>query len=281
MTTLQALLLALLQGITELFPVSSLGHAVIVPALLHWTLDEHGLTFLPFLVMLHLGTAVALFGFFWRDWFALIRGLLGRDEPQYVRESRHILMLIVVATLPAVVIGAALEHVLRSLFGTPEIASIFLFFNGIVLILGERLRSRRVGIPARPIAALTLKDALVVGIWQCAAFLPGISRSGATITGGLLRGIDHEGAARFSFLIALPLILAATLKQIMTLHHAHVPLTALEPAMWGALVAGIAAWLSTAILMRFFRNHDSWALGPFAIYSMAAGLISLLLLHFA
>ncbi|WP_419729514.1 undecaprenyl-diphosphate phosphatase [Lichenicola sp.] len=271
MTTLQALIIAFLQGVTELFPVSSLGHAVILPALLHWALDERGITFLPFLVMLHVGTAAALLLYFWRDWLAIGAGVLGLADPLHVRESRHILLLIVVATIPAVVIGFAFESLLRALFGTPSIAAIFLMLNGLMLFAGERLRGRAAGRADRPIAELTIIDALIVGCWQCLAFLPGISRSGATMTGGLLRGIDHQASARFSFLIALPVILAATASQALKLHHAHVGFAALQPALLGALVAGITALASTAFLMRYFREHDNWALSPFAIYSIIAG----------
>ncbi len=280
MTTIQALVLALLQGITELFPVSSLGHAVVVPRLLHWSLDEHGLTFLPFLVMLHVGTAAALLLFFWRDWLALGRGALGAAGPLHVKESRHILVLIIVATIPAVVVGYVLEGLLRDLFGTPSIAACFLVVNGLILMAADRLRARFPEDADRPISSLTIIDAVFIGVWQCTAFLPGISRSGATMTGGLLRGISHQTAARFSFLIALPIILAATASQVVKLHHAHMGLHALRPAFLGALVAAVAAWLSTAFLMHYFRNHESWALRPFAIYSIAAGTLSLVAFRF-
>lgn len=280
MTTIQALIIALLQGLTELFPVSSLGHAVILPALLHWTLDERSLTFLPFLVMLHVGTAAALLLFFWRDWLALARGALGLADPLHVRESRHILMLIVIATIPAVILGYAFDSLFRTLFGTPMIAAMFLILNGLMLFLGERLRARSSMTGDRAIADLTIVDALVIGCWQCVAFLPGISRSGATITGGLLRGIDHQASARFSFLIALPVIFAATASQGLKLHHAHLGFTDLQPAILGAIVAGVTAFASLAFLMRYFRNHDNWAMGPFAIYSIVAGAGSLLALTF-
>lgn len=280
MTTIQALIIALLQGLTELFPVSSLGHAVILPALLHWTLDERSLTFLPFLVMLHVGTAAALLLFFWRDWLALARGALGLADPLHVRESRHILMLIVIATIPAVILGYAFDSLFRTLFGTPVIAAMFLILNGLMLFLGERLRARSSMTGDRAIADLTIVDALVIGCWQCVAFLPGISRSGATITGGLLRGIDHQASARFSFLIALPVIFAATASQGLKLHHAHLGFTDLQPAILGAIVAGVTAFASLAFLMRYFRNHDNWAMGPFAIYSIVAGAGSLLALTF-
>lgn len=280
MTTIQAFLIALIQGITELFPVSSLGHAVIVPALLHWSLDEKGITFLPFLVMLHVGTAAALLLFFWRDWSALALGSVGVGASLHVQECRHILALVITATIPAVLIGYLFESALRQLFGSPEIASIFLILNGGILLAADRLRSNRSRGTDRPIASLTMTDALLVGCWQCLAFLPGISRSGVTITGALLRGVNHQTAARFSFLIALPVILAATASQLLRLHHLHLGLAALKPAILGALVAGVTAWLSTAFLMHYFKDHESRALTPFGIYSALAGLSSFLVLRF-
>ncbi len=277
MTYLHALIIAVLQGATELFPVSSLGHAVIVPALLGWHFDQHAPVFLPFLVMLHLGTAAALLGYFWRDWWALATGVLGLAGPQRAQESRHILILLVVATIPASVIGAGLEHQIRRLFETPLTVCAFLAANGVLLIAGEHLR-RRAALNAaaadRPLATLTMADALVIGIWQCLALLPGLSRSGATITGGLLRGIDHAASAHFSFLIALPVILGATVLEVPKLLHASVPPGTFQVAGVAAVAAGLVALASTAFLMRYFRNNDRWALDPFGYYCIAAGLIS-------
>ncbi len=281
MTTIQALIMAILQGVTELFPISSLGHAVILPALLHWSLDERAITFLPFLAMLHVGTATALFAYFWRDWVALLTGAVGAADRLRVGESRYILFLIVIATVPALVVGKLLEHPLRALFGTPVMAAGFLVINGLILLFADRLRSRLPEEADRPIASLSIADALWIGCWQCLAFLPGISRSGATMTGGLLRGVSHETAARFSFLIALPVILAATANQLLALHKNHIPFSAMGSAVTGAVVAGITAFLSTAFLMRYFRNHENWALRPFALYSVAAGILAIVALHYA
>ncbi len=274
MDMLHAIFIAILQGATELFPVSSLGHAVVVPALLGWPLDEHAASFLPFLVLLHLGTAAALLLYFWRDWWALAAGCLGLTGRHRVRESRHIALLLIVATIPAVLLGAALEHFFQKLFGAPLIAAGFLAANGILLLAGERLRGRMEDLPTRPIATLSMIDALVIGLWQCLALLPGISRSGATIVGGLLRGIDHAAAARFSFLIATPIILGATAREVPKLLHAGVPPGVFESASVAAVVAGVVAFVSTAVLMRYFANNDRWALDPFAYYCLAAGLIS-------
>jgi undecaprenyl-diphosphatase len=273
MTYLHAILIAILQGATELFPVSSLGHAVIVPALLGWDFDQHAPVFLPFLVLLHLGTAAALLMYFWRDWWALTVGVLGLSTPQRVRESRYIFLLLVVATIPAALLGAVLEHQLRTLFASPLIACLFLILNGVLLITGEKLRRR---VPAseatRPLATLSVMDAIVIGLWQCLALLPGISRSGATITGGLLRDLDHAAAAHFSFLIATPVILGATVLEVPKLLHAAVPPGTFKIALIAAIVAGIVAFASTAFLMRYFRHNDKWALNPFAYYCIAAGV---------
>jgi undecaprenyl-diphosphatase len=274
MSALQAIFLAVMQGATELFPVSSLGHAVVLPALLQWPLDQRSPEFLPFLVMLHLGTATALLLFFWRDWWSLARGVLGQASPQQIGESRRVLLLIVIATIPAVIVGFLLEKFLRSLFGTPVVAAAFLIVNAVLLLGGEKLRAQS----QRPLSSLTVMDSLAIGVWQCTALIPGISRSGATIVGGLLRGIDHEGAAHFSFLIATPIILGATVLEVPKLLHESVATGTFELATVAAIAAGVTAYASTWFLMRYFRQHDAWALNPFAYYCLVVGAGSLLLL---
>ncbi len=269
MDIFQAIGIAILQGATELFPVSSLGHAVVVPALLNWGLDQSAPAFLPFLVMLHVGTAIALLGYFGRDWVTLVVGVLGLSNAHQNAESRRVMLLIIVATLPAVIVGGALEHVLRGLFASPVTAALFLAANGLLLLFGERLRA---GGADRALSTLSLADALVIGLWQCLALIPGFSRSGATIVGGLTRGVNHEGAAHFSFLIATPIILGATVLEVPKLLHAGIPPGTLQLSFLAAVVAGVTALFSTAFLMRYFRNHDSWALNPFAYYCLVAGL---------
>uniref|UniRef100_UPI002587C09A undecaprenyl-diphosphate phosphatase n=1 Tax=Acidiphilium sp. TaxID=527 RepID=UPI002587C09A len=220
MTPLIAVLFAILQGATELFPVSSLGHVVIVPALLHWPIDQASPSFLPFVVMLHVGTATALLLYFWREWWAMLAGLLGRGAPGEVDAQRGLLLRLVVATLPAVVIGFALKKPIQHLFASPEIAAAFLIANGAVLVIGERLRRRRAG-NGFGIGQMTLRDAVIIGLFQCLAFLPGLSRSGSAIVGGLTRGLDHEAAARFAFLMATPVIAGAAVIEVPhLLHHA-------------------------------------------------------------
>ena len=269
MDALQAVVIAIVQGATELFPVSSLGHAVVLPAVLHWSLDQASPAFLPFLVMLHVGTAVALLGYFWRDWLALGLGVIGVSGAQQNRESRRVFTLIVIATIPAVIVGFLLEHYVRSLFASPYVAAAFLAVNGVLLLFGERLRARG---GDRALASLTVGDALAVGAWQCAALIPGISRSGATIVGGLLRGINHEDSAHFSFLIATPIIIGATVLEVPKLLHADIAPGTLRISLIAAVVAGVVALASTAFLMRYFRQNDKWALNPFAYYCIVAGL---------
>ena len=244
---------------------------MVLPALLGWSLDQAAPAFLPFLVMLHVGTAVALLGFFWRDWLALGLGVLGVSGAHQNRESRRVFTLIVVATIPAVVVGFLLERYVRSLFASPVLAAGFLAANGLLLLFGERLRARGA---ERPLSSLNIGDALTIGVWQCAALIPGISRSGATIVGGLLRGVTHEGSADFSFLIATPIIVGATVLEVPKLRHADIPPGTLELSLVAAVVAGVVALLSTAFLMRYFRDHDRWALNPFAYYCLAAGLLA-------
>ncbi len=269
MDALQAIIIAILQGATELFPVSSLGHAVVLPAVLNWQWDQGSAAFLPFLVMLHVGTAVALLAYFWRDWLALGLGVLGLSGTHQNRESRRVFLLIVIATIPAVIVGFVLERYLRSLFASPVITAAFLVVNGLLLLFGERLRARG---GDRALSSITVGDALVVGVWQCAALIPGISRSGATIVGGLLRGINHEGSAHFSFLIATPIIIGATVLEVPKLLHENIPPGTLQLSIVAAVVSGVVAWLSTAFLMRYFRHNDKWALNPFAYYCLVAGV---------
>jgi undecaprenyl-diphosphatase len=279
MDPIHAIAIAIIQGATELFPVSSLGHAVVLPALFGWHLDMHGQDFLPFLVMLHLGTAAALFGFFWRDWFAILRGILGLGTPHEVSEARRVFLLIVVATIPVVIVGGLFEHPLRRVFATPMIAAVFLIVNGLFLLGGESMKRRQRA--SRALSTITARDALVIGCWQCLALIPGLSRSGATIIGGLFRGLDHEDSAHFSFLIALPVIVAAGVLEVPKLIHAKAAHGAFGLAFLCAIVAGITALASTAFLMRWFKGHERWATTPFAIYCILVGILSMGFLAFA
>ena len=279
MTPVQALSVAVIQGATELFPVSSLGHAVVLPKLLGWNIEQQGPAFLPFLVMLHVGTAAALLIYFRRDWWALCHSVLGFGPTWQVEESRRVAWLVVVATLPAVVVGGLLEHSLRRIFATPVLAAGFLVANGVLLLAGEWLRSRP-SLPqkGKPLSALTKTDAFIIGLWQCLALLPGLSRSGATMVGGILRGIDHEGSAHFSFLIAFPIIIAATCLELPKLARTGASAATFELAGLCALVSGVVALISTAFLMNYFKHHDRRALLPFAVYCILFGSISAIII---
>jgi undecaprenyl-diphosphatase len=275
MTAWQAIVTAILQGVTELFPVSSLGHAVVLPRLVGWAIDQQADSYLPFLVVLHVGTAAALLGYFWRDWLSLAGCVIGMGEAEERRRNWRLIGLIVVATIPAVILGFVLEKLFRTLFGTPVVAAAFLIVNGFVLFAGERLR-RRSG--ERGLAQMSWLEALVIGVWQSAALIPGISRSGTTMVGALLFGFHHREAAHFSFLIATPVIAGAAVLELPKLLHAH---EGIGTIAWVAgIVAGLTAWASVAFLMRYFRRHDFDALDPFAYYCWAAGAIALGLLLF-
>lgn len=280
MSALHAFALAILQGVTELFPISSLGHTVIVPSLLGWPIDQHGAEFLPFVVVLHVGTAVALLLYFWRDWLAIALGILRRGPGS--GDAWRALWLIVVATLPAVVVGFLFEKLVRDLFASPLIAALFLIVNGFLLLLGDYLRTQarpRSGQPP-PASALDWKGALAIGLWQCLAFIPGISRSGVAMVGGLVAGLQHAEAAHFSFLIATPIIAGAAVLEVPKLMA--LPGHGISGlAVAAGVVAGVTAYLSIAFLMRYFRRHDfDDALVPFAIYCWAAGALSALLFIF-
>src|SRR5438270_4525709 len=271
----QAIVLAVIQGVTELFPVSSLGHAVIVPHLFGWNIDESAPTYLPFLVMLHVGTALALLIYFWRDWWLLLSALLDRSANGANRESRHVLLLLVLGTIPAGLVGLVLRNRLADVFTDFRIVAIFLILNGILLAVGEFLR-RRAG--SAQLSTLKPWQAVVIGTSQVVALLPGFSRSGATMVGGLLVGLEHQAAARFSFLLATPIILAAGALEVPKLLQPDAR-ASLGPALIGGVVAGVLAYLSTAFLMRYFKQQEVNALLPFSAYCVVLGAATLLFGH--
>lgn len=280
MSFLQAIFIAILQGATELFPVSSLGHAVLIPALLGWQIHAQDPTFLPFMVMLHFGTAFALLIFFWKDWSALFKGALGKDGKEIQRQSFYIFSLLIVATLPAIFIGAFFEKLIRNLFSTPDIVSIFLVCNGIMLFIVDKLRKNVSVDKTIAIADLKVKDALFIGLFQCLAFFPGISRSGSTIVSGLIRNLSHENSARFSFLMALPVILAASAHQSWKIYKQQIPFDNILHMGIATIIGCITALLSTAFLMKYFKNNEKWALTPFGYYCCALGIIGFVVLMY-
>ena len=322
MSYLQAIVIALVQGVTELFPISSLGHSVLVPAWIGggWeTLvtqssqqSSESSFYLAYIVALHCATAIALLWYFRADWYRIIRGFF-RSVGASVRARRftvsgsdqRLAWMIVLATIPVGLTGVALEHTFRTLLAKPVAAAVFLFINGLVLLFGERL-SRRARVQAQGsvvptasqgdptaksthtrhgrqrteiraaraadarISKLRYLDAFYVGSLQIGALFAGISRSGTTIVGGLWRGLDHEDAARFGFLLATPVILAAGVLKLPSLAgsagaHIH------GQVVVGVIVAGVAAYFSTRFLMRWFQTRT---LTPFAIYCLVFGAAS-------
>jgi undecaprenyl-diphosphatase len=329
MSYLQAFVIAVVQGVTELFPISSLGHSVLVPAWIggswHTLVTQSSQAsseksfYLAYIVALHCATALALLWFFRADWVRIIRGFL-RSATRSVRQRRltvegrdeRLAWMIVIATIPVGLTGIALEHTFRTIFAKPVAAAVFLFINGLVLFAGERLRRRHSTSVATPvitsanraqaeemeqatvprrgrppvetgaseaadarIARLSFLDAIFIGVLQIGALFAGISRSGTTMVGGLWRGLDHEDAARFGFLLATPAILAAGVLKLPSLAgsagaHIH------GQVLMGVVVAGIAAYLSVRFLMRYFQTRT---LTPFAIYCVVFGAASIF--HFA
>jgi len=275
MTFAQALVLALLQGVSELFPISSLGHTILIPAALQWhNINRASPSFLAFVVVLHLGTAVALILFYRAEWYAIVRALFasivrGRlgDDP-----DERIGWRLVVGTIPVGILGIIFEVPVRRLFGSPAPAAAFLIINGLVMFAGEALRRRQHRTAERkskPIEELSYPASILVGVAQSFALLPGISRSGISMVAGLLCDLDHEHAARFSFLLATPVILAAGLLETPKLFAPEAHLVLIE-AIVGGIAAGIAAYCSVAFLTRYFRSND---LRPFGWYCVVVGTI--------
>ncbi|MDQ1740940.1 MAG: undecaprenyl-diphosphatase, partial [Pseudonocardiales bacterium] len=304
----QAAVIGLIQGISELFPVSSLGHSVLVPALLggSWKAlvtqsasgDSGASPYLAFIVALHVATAIALIIFFRHDWIRIISGLLRTVKPSLAARrivtrdaDERLAWLLIIATIPVGITGLALEHTFRTLFAKPLAAAIFLTVNGLILLAGEWLRRRApvpeeerepVGAhrvagaqqiepelrPARRLTTLSYREAGVIGFFQTFALLAGISRSGISMVGGLARGLSHRDAARFSFLLATPVILAAGVLKLPSLAgpagaHIH------GQVLLGAVIAGLASYVSVKFLTRWFETRT---LTPFAVYSLVVGV---------
>jgi undecaprenyl-diphosphatase len=279
------LFLAALQGATELFPVSSLGHAVVVPALLHLNVDPAAPSFVPFLTLLHLGTGFALL-FLYRDqWWRIVRGFVTAAVSGRIATSdERLAFLLVVGTIPAGVIGFLLENPLKSLFAQPRTAALFLLVNGGILAAAEILRrgqERRRGSGHGGgreerfgrVEELSFTRAGVVGLFQVSSLLPGISRSGVTMAGGLVAGLRHGEAVRFAFLLATPIILAAGLLEVPQLPGSGAPLGLYSG---GAVLAGVIAYASARLLVKYF---EIGRLDPFAGYCAALGVTGLIVLR--
>ena len=288
-TYLQAFVIGLLQGVTELFPISSLGHSVLVPAWIggSWqhlvtesaTSTSEDSPYLAFIVALHVATALALLTFFWRDWVRIISALFTTLRTRRIEtSSERLAWLLIIATIPVGITGVALEHTFRTLFAKPLAAAIFLTINGLILFGAEALRRRaevKTGAaggaePARSLETLGYKEAGIIGFFQTFALFAGISRSGISMAAGLLRGLSHEDAAKFSFLLATPVIFAAGLLKLPSLAgpagaHIH------GQVVVGFLTAGVAAYIAVRFLVRYFETRT---LTPFAIYCLIAGGVS-------
>ena len=278
-------MIGLLQGVSELFPVSSLGHSVILPRLFGWDIHQNDDYFITFLVATHLATALVLLGFFWNDWVRIARGLLRSLREREIRPDdtdAKLGWLLVVGTVPAGLLGLLLEHALRDVFASAQSAAFFLMLNGLMLFGAEHLRRRApsavdTGDPDTRVARrLTFRQAVGVGTAQAIALIPGFSRSGATMGGGLLVGLSNEDAARFAFLLATPIIGAAAALKLPELLGSQGD-GVRGPALAGAAGAAISAYLAVRCLMRYFETNR---LTPFAIYCTVAGALCSLIFLF-
>ena len=297
---LEAIVIGAMQGVAELFPVSSLGHSVLLPAVIggSWARDldvsAPESPYLAFIVGLHVATALALLVFFRRDWVRIVTGLATSIARREVRtDAQRLAWLLVLGTIPVGVVGLLLEHTFRVYLSRPVPTAAFLAVNGLVLLGAERLRRRAVvpataggagrgdgpgaaTAPAAParrdpdgvIARMPVLRAVGIGTAQIAALAPGISRSGTTMATGLLRGLSHEDAARFSFLLSTPVILAAGVLKIPDLFG---PLGdgARPQILVGSLLSFVGAYLSVRFLTRYFEHRS---LRPFGVYCLVAGL---------
>jgi undecaprenyl-diphosphatase len=327
LTYLEAAVVGLVQGVSEMFPVSSLGHNVLIPAIVggSWARDLNVSApespYLAFIVGLHVATAIALLIYFRRDWIRIIGGFLTSVRDRQVQtDDQRLAWLIILATIPVGLVGLAFEHTFRVIFGKPVIAGVFLAINGLILLAGEGYRSRAslaadaalaaqrdprrvpagepelvaagrapAGAHARPgvgtlaeqeqgdaiqadqrLAAMRYPRAVLIGSAQILALLAGISRDGVTMVAGMARGLSREDAARFAFLLATPVILAAGALKIPDLFG---PLGSgiRGQILLGSVLSGVGAYLSVRFLLRFLRTRT---LTPFGIYCLIAGLAS-------
>ncbi|MDR3571403.1 MAG: undecaprenyl-diphosphate phosphatase [Candidatus Pacebacteria bacterium] len=272
LSLVQAVVLGVLQGVTELFPISSLGHSVLLPHLFSWHIDQTNPQFLAFLVATHFGTALVLLMFFWQDWLKIISGIFRSLYQREVREDdtyAKIGWLLVTGTIPAGILGILLQTQLQALFGSALLVAAALAGNGVMLFVAERLRARTTQEASHDdaIAKLSYTQALGVGAAQAIALIPGFSRTGAAIAGGLLAGLSHENAARFGFLLATPIIFAAAVLNAPQLIYGGSDF--IKTTLLGACCAAIAAYISVRFLTEYFKTKT---LTPFAVYCFLAGV---------
>jgi undecaprenyl-diphosphatase len=277
----QAIVLGLVQGIAEPFPISSLGHGVVLPRAVGWNIHQNDKFFLTFLVATHFATALVLLYYFRKDWARIVRGLLRSLAQREIRADdtdAKLGWLLVIGSIPAGVLGLILEHPLRSVFASAATAAAFLILNGFMLLGAEALRRRRAAATAAAEAAadpdarlahLTWRQSFAIGTSQAIALIPGMSRSGATMGGGLLVGLNNEDAARFSFLLATPIITAAAVLKLPELFGSagdHIR----GQALVGGLCAGLTTIIAVPLLLKFFRTNS---LKPFGLYCIALGTV--------
>ena len=280
-TYFQAIIIGLLQGVSELFPVSSLGHSVILPQLLGWDIHQQDSFFITFLVATHLATAIVLVGFYWNDWIRIVKGMgisLAAREVSPKNTAGKLGWLLVMGTIPAAILGLLLQDPLRAIFASSRSAAFFLILNGIMLYGAELLRRKSAAKAESSsderITQLSWTKSIFIGAAQAIALIPGFSRSGTTMAGSLLVGLNNEDAARFSFLMATPIIGGAAILKLPDLFTAaNHPL--LGPALVGALCAGFTAYLSVRFLVKYFSSNK---LTPFAVYCIIAGITFSLML---
>jgi undecaprenyl-diphosphatase len=280
-TYFQAIVLGLLQGFSELFPISSLGHSVILPQLLGWNIHQNDEYFITFLIATHLATAIVLFIFFFRDWMRIFAGMWRSLADRQIAPDNHdakLGWLLVVGTVPAGLLGLLFQDSLRTVFASAQSAAFFLMLNGVMLYGAERLRRRAPVVETSdPLASderisgeTSYRDAVGIGAAQAIALIPGFSRSGASMAGGLLTGLSNEDAARFSFLLATPIIGAAALLKLPDLFGATGD-GVRGQALAASLCSALTAWFSVRFLVKYFETNR---LTPFAIYCFVAGLAS-------
>jgi undecaprenyl-diphosphatase len=280
----QAIILGLLQGFSELFPISSLGHSVILPQLLGWDIHQNDAYLITFLVATHLATAIVLLLFFRDDWIRIVAGMWrSLAEREITPDNVHgrLGWLLVVGTIPAGLLGLLFEDSLRSVFASGQSAAFFLVLNGAMLYGAERLRRRAPvhntgeGSDQRIAEETSWYGSLGVGAAQALALIPGFSRSGASMAGGLVIGLSNEDAARFSFLLATPIIGAAAVLKLPELFGSEGN-GVRGPALVAALCAAVTAYISVRFLVRYFETNR---LTPFAAYCVAAGLVYSVILY--
>lgn len=268
MNILQAILLGILQGLTEFLPVSSSAHLVIAPYFFGWQLEPNAA--FAFDVLVQLGTLLAVIVFFWKDLLAILRGFftaLFHGKPFETQEARMGWYLIL-ATIPAGLLGVLIKDTVEAAFGSVRATALFLLVTAVLLVIAEQVGKR-----SRSFASISWKDALWMGLFQAISIFPGISRSGSTMTGGMLRNLERPAAARFSFLMSIPVMLAAG--ALTTLDLVKMPdLSSFLPVMVaGFLTAAVVGYLSIRWLLAFLTRRS---LSVFSIYVAALGLITLI-----